>query len=304
MNPSQSVLAPHGPHADAVASLAWLLFVGGVIIFCIVMALAAIAMAGRGRGWLADRRAIVAGGIVFPVVVLSALLVHALLVGARLAPRAEADILPIEVTAEQWWWRVRYLDPAGATDFVTANEITLPVGRMVELRLGAKDVIHSFWVPGLAGKLDMIPGQVNRLQVQIDRAAVLRGQCAEFCGGPHGQMALIVVGMAAPEFDAWRDKQRRPRPAGASHGRVLFLEHCATCHTVRGTPAAGVLGPDLTHLGARHSIAAGILPNNAGTIAAWIAAAQRIKPGNLMPAFAHFEGDDLRALAGWLAQEE
>jgi cytochrome c oxidase subunit II len=180
--------------------------------------------------------------------------------------------------------------------FETANEIRIPVGRPVELILRSADVLHSFWVPVLAGKLDMVPGKENRLRVRADRAGQFRGQCAEYCGGPHAQMALYVVALPESEFEAWADRQKAP----SRDENRLFLAHCAACHTVRGTPAAGVLGPDLTHVGSRLSIGAGILPNNAGTIGGWIASSQHIKPGNLMPSFEHFSGEELRALSRYV----
>jgi cytochrome c oxidase subunit 2 len=172
------------------------------------------------------------------------------------------------------------------------------------LTLTSVDVLHSFWVPALAGKLDLVPGRANRLRLVANRPGIYRGQCAEYCGGPHAQMAFLVVAQAPGNFDAWRRAQRAPAPAAASataeRGRSVFLAHCASCHTVRGTPAAGTLGPDLTHVGSRFTLAAGILPNNPGTIAAWVAESQRIKPGNLMPAFREFGGAELSALASYV----
>jgi len=302
----QSALNPQGPHAAVIAEIAALLFAGGALIFVGVMAIVAVAVfaprevAGRLReSWL-----IVGGGIVFPLVVLTLLLVYSLARASALAPAGGENTLRIEVTGEQWWWRVRYLDRAGRPDFVTANEVRIPVGRTVELALSSGDVIHSFWVPALAGKLDMIPGRTTRLQIRADRAGEYRGQCAEYCGGPHAFMAFFVVAETPDRFEAWAEEQRQPaKPAaGGAHARggELFLAHCAACHAVRGTPAEGERGPDLTHVGSRRTLAAGLLPNNAGTLAGWVASSQRIKPGNLMPSFQAFGGEDLRALAGYL----
>ena len=283
----QSALNPIGPDAAIIAEISWVLFIGGAVIFVAVMALAAAAVAGKLR--LAEKPLIVVGGIVFPLVTLSALLVYGLVRAASLHPVAAAP-LRIEVVGQQWWWRVRY------PGFETANEIRIPVGRPVELVLRSADVLHSFWVPVLAGKLDMVPGKENRLRVRADRPGEFRGQCAEYCGGPHAQMALYVVALPEDEFAQWAAAQHRP--AQSTH--PLFASHCAACHTVRGTPAAGVLGPDLTHVGSRLSIGAGILPNNAGTIAGWIASSQHFKPGNLMPSFEHFSGEELRTLARYV----
>jgi cytochrome c oxidase subunit 2 len=296
----QSALAPHGPGAAITAEIARVLFVGGGLVFLLVVILAAWAVFGRRREWLAGRAALVGGGIVFPTVVLFTLLVYTLLAAARIDAAHGEPAVRIEVVGEQWWWRVHYLHAGGERDFATANEIRIPVGRTVELALRSADVLHSFWVPALAGKLDLIPGRTNRLRLRADRPGVFRGQCAEYCGGPHAQMALHVVAEAPEAFERWRERQRAP--AAAANER--FLARCAACHTVRGTAAAGTLGPDLTHAGSRLAIGAGILPNNAGAIAGWIAANQRIKPGNLMPEFRDLDGADLAALAGYVASLE
>ena len=303
---AQSALNPHGPHAAVVAEIALVLFVGAALIFIGVMGIAALAVFGaRERAArLRESWLIVGGGVVFPLVVLSLLLAYSLARAAALVPAAGEDALRIEVTGEQWWWRVRYLDRAGRPDFATANEVRIPAGRAVELALSSADVIHSFWVPALAGKLDMIPGRTTRLRIRADTVGEFRGQCAEYCGGPHGFMAFHVVAETPERFEAWAEEQRQPAAPPAdgapARGQELFLAHCAACHAVRGTPAAGERGPDLTHVGSRHSLAAGLLPNNAGTLAGWIASSQRIKPGNLMPSFQAFDGEDLRALAGYL----
>ena len=302
----QSALNPQGPHAAAAAEIAWVLFIGAALIFAAVMALAAYAVWARREraARLAGPWIVLGGGIVFPFAVLSALLVYSLARAGALNLAPGDAPLRIEVTGEQWWWRVHYLGADGRRDFATANEIRVPVGRPVEIRLESADVIHSFWVPTLAGKLDMIPGRTNRLRILAERPGEYRGQCAEYCGGPHAFMAFFVVAEEPERFAAWAQRQREPAAAagGGRHarGEALFAEYCAACHTVRGTPAAGTRGPDLTHVGSRLTLAAGMLPNNAGTIAGWIASSQRIKPGNLMPSFQEFRGEDLRALAGYL----
>ena len=301
----QSALHPHGPHAEAVNTLSWLLFYGAAAILVLVIVLAAYAIFAppERRAWASSLRFVIGGGIVFPVVLLSALLVYTFSIGRSIATPPPAA-LRIEVIGEQWWWRVSYLDERGSVDFVTANEIRIPAGQSVEVALRSTNVLHSFWVPNLAGKLDMIPGRVNRLRLEADSPGVFRGQCAEYCGGPHAKMAFYVVAEAPEAFARWRDGQRRPAAATDDArlraGRELFLAHCAACHTVRGTPAGGTLGPDLTHVGSRRSIAAGILPNNAGTLASWISASQQLKPGNLMPSMSVFSGDELRAVAAYL----
>jgi cytochrome c oxidase subunit 2 len=300
----QSALAPRGPAAAEIAQIAWVLFAGAAVVLAVVLALTAYAVFARREraARLSPRRLIVGGGIAFPAIVLSALLVWTVARGMPAALGGEA--LAIEVIGEQWWWRVHYLDADGRRDFATANEIRIPAGRTVELRLASADVVHSFWVPALAGKLDMIPGRTNRLRVRADRPGEFRAQCAEYCGGPHALMALYVLAEPPEAFDRWAAEQRQAAASPASElqqrGRALLLANCATCHTVRGTPAAGRRGPDLTHVGSRRSIGAGLLPANAGTFAAWISSSQHLKPGNLMPSFESFGAEDLRALAAYL----
>ena len=287
----QSALNPAGPDAAVIAEITWVLFAGGAAVFVLVMALAAWAVV-KPPPWLARRGAIVVGGIAFPAIVLLALLVYTLLRANALS--AGEPALRVEVTGHQWWWRIAYLTDDGAVDFVTANELRIPVAQPVEIRLRSADVLHSFWVPSLAGKLDLIPGKDNRLVLAASRAGIFRGQCAEYCGGPHAQMAFYVV--ATQGFEEWRARQRPP--AAASND--LFNARCGVCHALRGTPAAGTLGPDLTHVGGRVSIGAGILPNNRGALAGRIASSQHLKPGNLMPSFRELSGEELTSLAAYL----
>jgi cytochrome c oxidase subunit II len=287
------MLTPAGPEGELLAEMAWVLFIGAAAIFVLVMALLTWALKGGRK--LAEGRFIIGGGIVFPTVTLAALLVYSLVRGAAVQAPAQAA-LHIEVTGEQWWWRVRYLDAQGRLDFETANEIRIPAGQPVLLELKSADVIHSFWVPSLAGKLDMIPGRTNRLRLLASRPGEYRGQCAEYCGGPHAFMAFFVVAQEEEAFRRWADLQRRP----ATEANPLFNSHCSGCHTVRGTAAAGPHGPDLTHVGSRKTLGAALLPMNRGAIAGWIASSQHLKPGNLMPSFQHFSGEELRELAAYV----
>lgn len=302
----QSSLTPHGPEAAGIAEITWVLVGGAFVIFVLVMVLAALAIFSP-RPWLAGKGMIVGGGIVFPALVLSALLIYTLLAVPRLSAEQAADVV-IEVVGHQWWWEVRYLDSADKTDFVTANEIRIPLDRIVEVRLRSADVLHSFWVPALAGKLDLIPGKDNRLRLAADKPGIFRGQCAEYCGGPHAQMAFYVMAEDIARFNAWRVAQRQPaaKAAGAEAdaGGALFLANCPACHTVRGMPAEGKRGPDLTHFAGRLSLGAGILPNRAGTVAGWITSSQHLKPGNLMPEFRQFTGTELHALVAYLGSLE
>jgi cytochrome c oxidase subunit 2 len=302
----QSVLSPAGPHAAWVAQLSWVMFgAGGLILLLVVVmtALAIFAPAGF-RQAVGQRRTVVIGGILFPLVVLAALFLW-VLNGSSALVTAGPPGLRVEVVGERWWWRVHYLDPEDRVHMVTANEIRIPTGMPVEFRLRTADVIHSFWVPSLAGKLDMIPGRINSYRFAVDKPGVYRGQCAEYCGEQHAKMAFYVVAMEPAAFEDWYGAQTLPaaEPALASEelGRDVFEANgCGACHTVRGTAADGVIGPDLTHVGSRVSLAAGILPNNRGTLAGWISSAQHIKPGNLMPSFDTLSGPELRALASYL----
>ncbi|MDQ2081119.1 cytochrome c oxidase subunit II [Xanthobacteraceae bacterium Astr-EGSB] len=300
----QSALAPAGPNAAAIASLTWIMFVGGGLIFVFVMSFLAWALWSERRGWFAGRGIVIAGGIVFPLVTLSALLVFGLLLARDIVARPSDGALTIAVTGEQFWWRVRYVGNDGR-DVDTANEIHVPVGEPVKLVLTTADVIHSLWIPTLAGKLDMIPGETNTLVFQADRPGVYRGQCTEYCGAAHALMAFDVVAHPADAFAAWLEGQARPAADPGipfiSRGRELFLAAgCGACHAVRGTPADGRLGPDLTHIGSRRTIAAGSFPNNKGTLAGWIASSQHLKPNNRMPDFNVFAGEELRAIAAYL----
>jgi cytochrome c oxidase subunit 2 len=212
--------------------------------------------------------------------------------------------LTIEVTGEQWWWRVAYR-PGSMEPIASANEINIPAGETVSLVLRSADVIHSFWVPALGGKVDMIPGRITRLELKADRAGIYRGQCAEYCGGPHALMALPVRAMPPAEFNVWLEAQRVPAPASKDQevrGKELFLAAgCGGCHAIRGTEAQGTIGPDLTHLGSRLSVGIDTIPVNADTIARFISNGQHIKPGNRMPPFRIFSDEELAMLADYLA---
>jgi cytochrome c oxidase subunit 2 len=304
------------------------LYVLCAAIFVFVMALLLHAVFTRARPVHA-RRWLVGGGLVFPGVVLSSLLVYSLAVGNTLNGFQGEGVLRflldcvssvskalgatgnrairIEVNARQWWWEVRYR--GSGRDFELANELHLPAGRPVELVLVTEDVIHSFWVPSLAGKVDMIPGHRNRLVLRADEPGVYRGQCAEYCGGQHALMAVHVVVQSEPDFERWLEREAADAIAPAdeflARGRAAFMRGgCAECHTVRGTAARGDAGPDLTHVGSRRSLAAGVLDNHVGTLAGWIAGTQAVKPGSLMPDTRASDGTELRAIAAWLKSLE
>lgn len=304
-NWSQSVLAPRGSGAEVIDVLTWSLFIGATLIFLLVAGFlaAAILLRANLKGWMANNSFIIGFGIVFPVVTLTALLAFSAVTTRALD--SERPQMRIEVTGEQFWWRVHYLDERGATTLATANEIRIPVGTPVEFILKTQDVIHSFWAPNLAGKLDMIPGRVNSFTFSATAPGVYRGQCAEYCGAQHALMAFHVVATTPQEFEAWFAQQvgSPPEPATPflAQGRELFLAAgCGSCHTIRGTAANGRFGPDLTRVGSRLSIGAGLLPVNVGTLAGWTSSAQQLKPGNLMPTFGNLRGEQLRAIAAYM----
>lgn len=298
-------LDPAGPFAGPIQTLSWVLLGGGGLVLALVVAALAIALFGprRWRTRLSGERLVWIGGLVLPVVVLSALLVYGLGLTSRLADAPRPGELRVRVTGEMWWWRVAYLDDRGREVLQDANEVHIPTGRPVVFELDSADVIHSFWVPRLGGKKDMIPGRRNLLRLQADAPGAYGSQCAEYCGGPHALMGLVVVAHPPAEFEAWRARQARPAPASAAAlpGAAVFADSgCGACHTVRGTAANGLAGPDLTHVGARRTLGAGVLPNNQGALAGWIADGQAIKPGNRMPAYPVLTGQELRAVAAYL----
>ena len=222
---------------------------------------------------------------------------------AAVAMPAAAQDLTLQVTASQWWWGVRYVDRDPSRIFDAANEIHIPVRTPVRLQLDSPDVIHSFWIPRLAGKTDVIPGLNNVMWLQADEPGVYRGQCGEFCGVQHAHMAMYVIADTAADYQAWAARQLADAPAPATditrRGQQTFVANCGACHRVRGTAAGGILGPDLTHLMSRRTIAAGLLPNSPGNLSAWIADAQALKPGTRMPTLA-LSGNDLHAVVAYL----
>nr|CAD6438776.1 cytochrome c oxidase subunit II [Rhizobium sp. Q54] len=308
----QSALDPASPEAGRIGTLSWLLIGFCTVVLIGVCAIVGLALFGnqRWRSRISNERIIVGGGIIFPVISLSALLVYGFFLmgfGGQTVSPAD-DSLRIEVVGERWWWRVTYRDPSGRR-IASANEIRLPVGRPVEVALTSADVIHSFWVPRLAGKLDMIPGRTNLMTLEMSEPGMSRGQCAEYCGGAHALMSFYVIGMPEEEFEAWldhaADEGAIPAEEAGVQGYALFLASgCGGCHTVRGTEADGEIGPDLTHVGGRHSLAAGVLTNDRASFAAWLRNSQHIKPENLMPPYEIFSEDQLLQLASYLEQLE
>ena len=305
-NGPQSALDPAGRDAERIASLFWWMAGGAVMVWAGVTALAVYAVHAR-RERISERSAnllIAVGGAALPTGVLSLLVAYGLYLIPVLRPPAGGDGLVIHVSGEQWWWRVRY-EPEAGEPVELANEIRLPLGRRTELRLTSPDVVHSFWIPALAGKMDMIPGRETQLLVEPTRTGIFRGVCAEYCGTAHALMAFPVVVLEPPAFEAWLAGQRAParEPQGAllARGREAFVENgCGACHTVRGTPARGRVGPDLSHVGSRLTLGAGTLDPGVDALRLWLEATGAVKPGVHMPAFGMLPPDELAALAAYL----
>ena len=302
---SPAVLDPAGPAAKSIASVAWLMFGLAAAVYVVVAGFIIIG-ALRGRGGdgekpsrISDGAFIWVGGIIVPTVILGLLAVVTVRTTDSLA-QPDPHPLKIEVTGYQWWWAVRYPEQ----DITTANEIRVPAGRPVEIGLRTRDVIHSFWVPELAGKVDMVPGQRNVIRFTAEHPGEYRGQCAEFCGLQHAKMAFLVIAEEQSEYQSWVTRQQRPRAGPSSerqaHGELVFMRQaCSGCHAVRGTEARGTRGPDLSDFGERRTLGALAAPNTRANLAGWIVDSQSMKPGNLMPPV-QLEPDDLNDLVEYL----
>jgi cytochrome c oxidase subunit 2 len=301
----QSALDPAGPAAASIDRLGIWMYAGATVVVLLVTALMLVPLLGRRERTAHRKLFLWGGGVALPLLTLSALVPYVFTVGQEMRAPTAPDRLSVEITGHQFWWEMAYRRAPALGSAGSANELRLPAGEPVELLLRADDVIHSLWIPTLAGKTDLIPGRVNRMVIQADRPGVYRGQCAEYCGRQHALMAFDVIVMPRAEFDAWVARLARAAPEPASPelqaGRAVFDSvGCASCHTVRGRSLAA-FGPDLTLVGSRHSIGAGALGGGIGNIAGWIASAQHIKPGNAMPSFDRLPSRNLRALAAWLA---
>ncbi len=323
----QTALAPTGTQARNIGGLWWLFFYVLSAVWVLVMIATALAVlygrrnreesepkAVEGEPPLPDvepdpaaerrRTAWVGGAVGVTAVVLFVFLVSSFLTGRAVSSMSTGDSVYIEVTGHQWWWEVRYIDPTASNTFTTANEIHIPVGRPVQIKLHSADVIHSFWVPNLAGKKDLIPGKDATLMLKADREGTYRGQCAEFCGHQHAHMAFLVVAESPEKFRAWQEQQRQPSAQPSDdlqrRGQQVFLSSpCVMCHTVTGTQAGSKVGPDLTHVGSRSTIAAATLQNTPGNVGGWVSDAQGVKPGCRMPPN-NLSPDDLQAVIAYL----
>jgi cytochrome c oxidase subunit 2 len=315
--PAQSALQPHGVQAAEIHDLWRLTLLVCTLVFAAVLAafLYAIWRAPHSKLQLAPdvstldqpeprlRRPVLIG-VALSIVLLVLLIVADFVTARRLAQLPLRDAVRIEVTGHLWWWGVRYLDDEPARMFSTANEIHVPAGKPVILKLESADVIHSFWAPSLHGKKDLIPGRSALLHFRADKPGVYRGQCAEFCGFEHALMAFTVVAEPPAQYEAWAAAQRRPAPAPVTAlqkaGLAVFMRStCVMCHAIAGTDAGARLGPDLTHLASRRSLASGTLPNTPQHLAAWILDPQRFKKGANMPA-TPLSASELEALVAYL----
>ncbi len=358
------VLDPTGPISQSITSVAWFLIFLILAIFLLVMAALWISLRGSAelKVKLGGEKVVLWMGLIIPSIILGILLVVSLSLTARISG-LRGDEPRMRIAGNIYWWRVDYLDGQGNSIIRDANELHIPVGQPVLLELVSEDVIHSFWVPKLAGKMDTIPGRLNTLKIQADEPGVYGGQCAEFCGGAHSLMGFVVVAHEPAAWKSWiasragqhgveapvqpqatmyvpnpapgqsrsasapptRTAAMRPSdppgtrpdsgsgrndaPGGGRQARATQLNGfqafmnagCAACHTIAGTQAQGKAGPDLTNVGSRRSLGAGILPNNRGTLAGWIADSQSIKPNNRMPSYDSMSADELNAIADYLA---
>ncbi|MDP9021439.1 MAG: cytochrome c oxidase subunit II [Actinomycetota bacterium] len=292
-------LQPKGPAAERLYEVFLISFWTGLAVYVIVGGLVLIAMFRRRRAdedaaRFPTNRFVFIGGLLVPAVILMGMMGATFL---YLAQEPQSGELPVTVIGHQYWWEVHYPEH----DVITANEIQIPTGTDVEFRFESVDVIHSFWVPELHGKSDLVPGRTTRLVVRADEPGRYRGQCAEYCGLQHANMAFEVVAVSPEDFRTWAEAQARPAVVDDPRGEELFERHaCAACHAIRGTDADGQIGPDLTHLASRAMLGAGTVPNDRGHLSGWVVNSQTIKPGNEMPPITTLEPDELHALLDYL----
>jgi cytochrome c oxidase subunit II len=315
----QSALNPAGPQAGRISRLWWLMFYVCTAVFVLVIIAVVVAVIRARRKQSDDFAAthitldarseqrltrVVTGAIIATAVILFVFLIASFRTGRATYTLQDAQPVRIKVTGHQWWWEVEYEDQTASNTFKTANEIHIPVGRVVHLNLTSTDVIHSFWAPNLDGKKDLLPQHETTIWLRADHEGEFAGQCAEFCGHQHAHMRFVVIAESPDKFNAWLEAQRKPAQPPAdvaqSRGQQVFLTApCIMCHAVRGTDASGSVAPDLTHLASRRTIAAGTLPLTRDHLAGWITNSQEIKPGNRMPPVP-LPSEDLQALLSYL----
>jgi cytochrome c oxidase subunit 2 len=304
---AQSMFTPMALEAERIVLLFYVMLAGAAAIFVFVFTCLWLACRGADgtRRRIGSESLVFRLGLLFPIVVLTVLLLWGFrLLGLASGSGAEPELV-VRIEGEQWWWRVSYVLTDGSV-VESANELRLPIDAEVLLELTTADVLHSFWIPAWAGKLDMIPGRTNLLRLRLASTGVVQGQCAEYCGGAHALMGLYGVAMEPAEFDAWLEREAADaRATREADGREAFLASgCGACHRVRGEDAPGRDGPDLTHIGSRHSVGAGLLPNGAAALERWIALHPVLKPGNRMPPFDFLTNAEREAIARYLASLE
>jgi cytochrome c oxidase subunit 2 len=311
---SQNALNPHSHPATDIANLFWVMMAvsfGGLALITGLLVLAWVRRGRRGFGSdAADPHpgekpswfVVVGMGVVFPLMVIVALFIvgNWAIVNVTQAPAASTTAMTVDAIGHQWYWEFRY----PGTKAVTADELHIPVGTRVNLVATTADVIHSFWVPALNRKIDTIPGQQNRILLYSNKVGVFRGQCAEFCGLQHAHMGMLVFVQPKAQFQAWLKRQAQPAatptPASARRGEQVFLGgSCSSCHAIRGTPARGFVGPDLTHIASRTTLAGLTIPNSRSYLSRWIVDSQHFKPGNDMPDFS-LRSAQLQSLVAYL----
>jgi len=314
-----SMFDAHGTAARVIAPLGWALTAASafvVIAVTIMLVIAAVRAQRSGAPDVvpepraADHRLILIAGVIIPAIITVGALVWTLWAQNTLSAPPSPAVARVRVIGHRWWWEVRYMAPSGGSDsardvVVTANEIHVPVGRPVQLTLIGADVIHSLWVPQLAGKTDLIPGQQNTMWIEARSTGTYRGMCAEYCGVQHGNMNLVVIAEPWADYAAWlahaSAAATEPEDSLARAGETIFGHSCARCHTIRGTPMLGDSAPDLTHIASRATLGAGRVSNVPGNLAGWIENAPALKPGVMMPAVP-LDGHDLRAVVGYLEE--
>jgi cytochrome c oxidase subunit 2 len=323
---AQSALDPAGPQAARISKIWWLFFYVSVAVFVLVTIFLLLAvLRGRWRRESAGDTPLVEGqaksspdphrerrmtrtvmvASIITTITLIVLTIASFSIGRSLTSTlSDKDAVTIELTGQQWWWQVRYEYTDPSKSFITANEIHIPVGQPVTVKLRSTDVIHSFWVPNLVGKKDLIPGHDGIIWFQADKPGLFRGQCAEYCGLQHAHMAFWVVAETPDKYQAWLDQQRSaarlPGTDSEQRGQQVFLNApCIMCHTIQGTQAGATIGPNLTHLASRNTIAAGTLPNTRGHLSGWVVDPQGTKPGTRMPS-SLLKADDLQDLLDYL----
>jgi cytochrome c oxidase subunit 2 len=323
---AESIFDAHGPAARSIGGLSWFMTILFLIVSVIMWLLIGYAFyrrsgsllehepidAGGGQMWIA------VGGITIPLIILTVLFVlglgllrdfpihgmHGEAVHAQMAHSMKPEI---RITGHQWWWQIEYLNDDPSQQFTTANELHLPTDRPVNIEVRTDDVMHSFWVPALHGKVDLIPGMTNYIRLQASQPGEYTGQCAEYCGAEHARMRILAVAQSPDEYAAWKEAQLKPgtqpTTADAIAGQQIFLSGaCAMCHEVRGTVAGGRVAPDLTHIGSREYIASNTYRNNDAYLEAWVTHAQSLKPEAEMPNLTQFSGEQLHDLVAYLRQ--